>query len=165
MLNLDSARFQRVKFKYDEPLSSYAFNRPVSVYRSPHRALTLCPQLCMGIPPRRYTEIGLLHGAPLPPGGGDEPGPSSGGQHAVEPGKAVQVDPMKPTLKAPETKPLNLQYDEPLSIFAFNFNLRRYSQVSASALANSTSMMKPKCAESDSRHKVERRRLTLPNPG
>ena len=51
-------------------------NRPISVYRSPRRALTLCPQLmspsfphgalslcpqlCMGILPRRYTEIGLL---------------------------------------------------------------------------------------------------------
>ena len=26
-------------------------NRPVSVYRFPRRALTLCPQLCMGIQP------------------------------------------------------------------------------------------------------------------
>jgi len=29
----------------DPPL----YNRPISVYRFPHRALTLCPQLCMGI--------------------------------------------------------------------------------------------------------------------
>jgi hypothetical protein len=57
-------------------------NRPISAYRFPRRALTLCPQLCMGIQPdarfparsadalpatlyghlpRRYTEIGLLH--------------------------------------------------------------------------------------------------------
>ena len=27
------------------------FNRPMSVYRFPRRALTLCPQLCMGIQP------------------------------------------------------------------------------------------------------------------
>jgi len=33
---------------------------------------------------------------------------------------------MKPTLKALETKPLKLKYDELLSIFAFNFDLRRY---------------------------------------
>ena len=33
---------------------------------------------------------------------------------------------MKPTLKAPGTKLLKLKYDEPLSIFAFKFNLRRY---------------------------------------
>jgi len=30
-------------------------------------------------------------------------------------------------LKAPEIKRLKLKYDEPLSIFAFSFNLRRYS--------------------------------------
>jgi hypothetical protein len=37
----------------------------------------------------------------------------------------VQVDPIKPTLKAPGIKLLKLKYDEPLSNFAFNFNLRR----------------------------------------
>ena len=40
--------------------SLFGLNRPISVYRFPRRALTLCPQLCMGISPRRYTEIGLL---------------------------------------------------------------------------------------------------------
>jgi hypothetical protein len=61
-------------------------NRPISVYRSPRRTLTLCPQLCvgfnlapafprgaltlcphlcMGISPRRYTEIGLLPPSPF----------------------------------------------------------------------------------------------------
>jgi hypothetical protein len=44
-------------------------------------------------------------------------------------GKAVQVDPIKPTLKAPGTKRLKLDYDEPLSEFAFKFNLRRYNTV------------------------------------
>ena len=43
------------------------------------------------------------------------------------PGRAVQVDPIKPTLKAPGTKLLKLQYDKPLSTFAFKFNLRRYT--------------------------------------
>jgi hypothetical protein len=38
----------------------------------------------------------------------------------------VQVDPIKPTLKAPESKRLKLKCDEPLLNFAFNFNLRRY---------------------------------------
>ena len=33
---------------------------------------------------------------------------------------------MKPVLKAPGTMLLKLRYDEPLSNFAFNFNLRRY---------------------------------------
>jgi hypothetical protein len=48
---------------------------------------------------------------------------------AVDPpphGKAVQVDHIKPTLKAPGINFLTLKYDEALSIFAFNFNLRRY---------------------------------------
>jgi hypothetical protein len=39
----------------------------------------------------------------------------------------VQVDPIKSTLKPPGTKRLNLQYDEPLSNFAFKFNLCRYT--------------------------------------
>ncbi len=49
-------------------------------------------------------------------------------RHAHQ-GKPVQVDPIKPTLKAPGTKRLKLEYDEPLSNFAFKFNLRRYSPV------------------------------------
>jgi hypothetical protein len=43
------------------------------------------------------------------------------------PGRAVQVDPIQPTLKSPGMKPLKLEYDKPLSSFAFKFNLRRYS--------------------------------------
>jgi len=43
------------------------------------------------------------------------------------PGRAVQVEPMKSMLKAPGIKRLKLEYDEPLSNFAFKFNLRRYS--------------------------------------
>ena len=39
----------------------------------------------------------------------------------------MQVDPIKPTLKAPGTKRLNLKNDEPLSNFGFKFNLRPYS--------------------------------------
>ena len=42
-------------------------------------------------------------------------------------GRAVQVDAMKPTLKAPGTKRLKLYYDEPPSNSAFKFNLHRYS--------------------------------------
>jgi len=40
-------------------------------------------------------------------------------------GRAVHVDPMKPTLKAPGTRRLKVKHDEPLSTFAFSFNLRR----------------------------------------
>jgi hypothetical protein len=40
----------------------------------------------------------------------------------------VQVDPIKPTLKAPGTKRLKLDHDEPLSNFAFKINLRHYKE-------------------------------------
>ena len=46
-------------------------------------------------------------------------------------GKAVQVDPMKPMLKAPGTKRLTLNHDTLLSSLAFNSNLRRYSEAGA----------------------------------
>jgi hypothetical protein len=45
----------------------------------------------------------------------------------------VQVDPIKPMLKAPGIKLLQLKYHRPLSKFAFKFNLRCYSQVVAAA--------------------------------
>jgi len=40
----------------------------------------------------------------------------------------VQVDPIKPTLKAPGTERLKLKYEELLSKFGFKFNLRRYTE-------------------------------------
>ena len=40
----------------------------------------------------------------------------------------MQVYCFKPTLKAPEPKRLKLRYDTLLSNFAFNFNLRRYTE-------------------------------------
>jgi len=41
--------------------------------------------------------------------------------------RPVQVETIRPMLKAPGTKRLKQKYDEPLSAFAFNANLRRYS--------------------------------------
>ena len=38
----------------------------------------------------------------------------------------MQVDPIKPTLKAPGIKLLKLEYDKPLSSFGFKIILRRY---------------------------------------
>ena len=40
----------------------------------------------------------------------------------------MQVDPIKPMLKSPGTKPFKLEYDEVLSRFAFTSNMRRYIQ-------------------------------------
>jgi hypothetical protein len=45
----------------------------------------------------------------------------------VERGEAVQVEPMRSMLKAPDTQRLKLKNDNLLSNFAFEFNLRRYS--------------------------------------
>jgi len=42
------------------------------------------------------------------------------------PGRAVQVDPMKPTLQPPGIDGLKLKIDKLLSSFAFNLKLRRY---------------------------------------
>jgi len=52
------------------------------------------------------------------------------------PGRAVQVDPIKSTLKAPGTKRSKPNYDEPPSKFAFKFNLRRYTRGRACRLAS-----------------------------
>jgi hypothetical protein len=42
-------------------------------------------------------------------------------------GRAVQVEPIKPMLKASGTRRLKMIYDDPLSNFAFKFNLHHYS--------------------------------------
>ncbi len=41
---------------------------------------------------------------------------------------AVQLDHVDTTLKAPGSKRLKLTHGKPLSIFAFNFNMRRYME-------------------------------------
>jgi len=46
----------------------------------------------------------------------------------------VQVDPTKPTLKAPGTQRLTLKYYKLLSSFAFKFDLRRYIKASLSKM-------------------------------
>jgi hypothetical protein len=61
-----------------------------------------------------------------------------GGQRAVahRQGRAVQVDPIKPTLESTGCKRLKLKCDEPLSNFAFNFSLRRYTKGEKRGLAD-----------------------------
>jgi len=54
--------------------------------------------------------------------------PHAGHCAAQAQGRAVQVDPIKPKLKAPRMKRLKLQYDILLSNFAFKINLRHYSK-------------------------------------
>jgi hypothetical protein len=55
-------------------------------------------------------------------------GPGPGGYAAAR-GKPVQVDPIKPTSKAPGSERLTLKCDDLLSNFAFILNLRRYTAV------------------------------------
>ena len=53
----------------------------------------------------------------------------------------MQVEPMKHVLKAPGKMLLKLIYDEPLSNFAFNFNLRRYNVATMKECQAEDSMM------------------------
>jgi hypothetical protein len=77
--------------------------------------------------PRTRGAVGALQvcGA----GGGSLGGASGGGVTALrfDPGMVVQVDPIKPMLKAPECEHLKLKCDDMLSNLAFNFNLRRFT--------------------------------------
>ena len=41
----------------------------------------------------------------------------------------MQIDPLKPTLKAPDSNRLKLEHEKTLSNFTFTFNLRRFSLV------------------------------------
>jgi len=50
-----------------------------------------------------------------------------GGHQREGLGRAVQVDPIKPTLNAPGPKPLKLKCDKLLSTCAFKSNLRRFN--------------------------------------
>jgi hypothetical protein len=50
----------------------------------------------------------------------------------------MKVEPMKPVLKVPGTVHLELRSDGPLSIFAFNFNLRRCTKANAKLTGAST---------------------------
>jgi len=80
-------------------------------------------------------------------------GPIAGERRAVPGGRgrAVRVEPMTPKLKAPGIMFFKLKYDEPLSNFAFEFNLRRYDVLVASEATRLT----------DAAAKVDRCRLTV----
>ena len=65
----------------------------------------------------------------------------------------MQVDRIEPTLKALAVKSLKLQYDALLSLFAFNFNVRRYT----------LAWLPPRPPPAPPTTWVERCRLTLSN--
>jgi len=81
-----------------------------------------------------------------------------GGGGRVHPhGRPVQVDAIKPTLKAPGTKRLKLRCDVLLSTSAFKFKLRRYTMED-----EDDDMIPPRQHDGDTT--VGRCRLTLSNP-
>ena len=55
----------------------------------------------------------------------------------------MQVDPIKPMLKPPGTKRLKLNCDEPLSSFAFTFNVRPYTKVAPGGRLGATLVIAP----------------------
>jgi len=74
---------------------------------------------------------GNHHGGGGGGGGGGARGCDGGARGAH--GRAVQLDPIKPKLKAPRFKRLKLRYDYLLLSFAYKFNLRRYNMGAARA--------------------------------
>ena len=68
----------------------------------------------------------------------------------------MQVDPIKPTLKAPGPKRLKLKCDVLLSTFAFKFHLRRYIEELVACIKQ---IMSASAASTE----VGRCRLTLSN--
>ena len=57
------------------------------------------------------------------------------------PGRVVQVDPIKPTLKAPGVKLFKLKYGRLVSNFGFKFKLRRYTPVVGLSLSPTMDML------------------------
>jgi len=90
----------------------------------------------------------------------------------VEPGRAMQVDPIKPTVKVPGTKRLKLICDILLSTSAFKFNLRRYNLEDTEELvtgvekhgAGKWTKIKHEAGAALEHRMAGRCRLTLSNP-
>ena len=127
-----------MKLGYDDLLSSFAFKfnlrRHTVVYLPPTGTAAAAARV---MTPENWTALS----ADLSGGGGQrevrlhmprfnvEFGAVdlSGALRAMGLGAAVQVDPIKPKLKASTSKRLKLRCDYMLSSFAFKFNLRRYT--------------------------------------
>jgi hypothetical protein len=92
----------RLKLKYDEPLSSFGFKL---------RRFSPAPA-ALRLHKLRAEMVNIARSLPT--------------------GRVEQVDPMKPKLNAPETKRLQQKCGDMLSASAFKFNLRRYTSAHSS---------------------------------
>jgi len=95
-------------------------------------------------------------------GGGGGGGLGTPGSRAGLPGRSVLVEPIQPKLKLPGIERLKLKCDEPLSNFAFNFRLRRYTLVGK--MQGEWAAAAEAAAYSHGDAEVGRYRLTLANP-
>jgi hypothetical protein len=85
-------------------------------------------------PPYQRVYASLSNGV-VPPARSRAP-PVGEGWKRAHLGRAVQVDPIKPTLKAPRTNRLKLNPDELLTKFVFKFNLRCHTSDSIKTALN-----------------------------
>jgi len=104
---------KRLKLRYDFTAFKFCFQ----IQLAPVQRGRLAGHLAVRVDDERRVAV---------TGGQRGHGPGSAPRPLVHHGKAVQINPIKPTLKAPEIKLLKLEYDKPLSNFAFKFNLCRY---------------------------------------
>ena len=77
----------------------------------------------------------------------------------------MQIDPIKPSLKAPGTNLLTIKCNKPLSTFAFKLNLRRYTKdnnTTNSAAVEAMALRAEVSARRQESGLTEQMRLALP---
>ena len=130
-----AAWFQRLKLKYDDLLSSFAFKFNLRHYIQAPAFLRSCGA---ALRPGGVVVCNLYNGAPGTRNRRSAEAFAADLAAHVGPvvtlGRAVQVDPIKPALKAPGTYRLKLKCHRPLSDFAVEFNLRRYTSACRPAM-------------------------------
>jgi len=140
---LKAPRTKLLKLSYDEPPSNFAFRCNLRRYMKECVAQAIdnvAEGAAVSIPESleewadfKVTDELLLQ---LQKNTGDfEISMDTIGRPELFLGRAVQVDPIEPTLKAPGTKRLKLTNYTLLSSFAFNFHLRRYTLRTSSTCA------------------------------
>ena len=125
---LTAPKTKRVKLEFVGTAFKFCFQIPLAPPTPRPRGGRRLPHPAASFRPRSPSQPHRVSGgAELPA----TPGRGGAGRGRIQPrvglGRAVQVHPIKLTLKAPGIERSKLKYDELLSIYAFNFSLRRYS--------------------------------------